>query len=324
MSNFDDGSEAGSDSVRKRGTERLRRDFGPLIEQALADPKTSDILLNPDGKLWLKRLGEPQCVIGTMEPWQAMSAMLTLAGMLGKTIGPNEPILDGELPFNNERFAGQIPPIVSAPTFAIRKRAIQVFPLISYVERGQMTREQYHAIKRGIVGRKNILVIGGTGSGKTTLVNAIIDEIVNHDPNDRILLFEDTGEIQCKAVNCVPYHTSQHVAMTDLLRVSLRMLPSRIIVGEVRGAEALDLLDAWNTGHPGGAGTLHADSAKLALQRLHSLVTRNEYAPSIIEPLIAEAVDLIVHIGETIEGRRVEGILEVLGWEDGKYITRDI
>ncbi len=312
------------ETVKKRITERLRRDLGPLVEGALNDPKTTDILLNADGQLWLKRLGEPTRIIGTMEAWRATSVMKTLAGLLGKTVGAKEPILDGELPFGNERFAGQLPPVVSSPCFAIRKPAITVFPLDSYVEQGIMTQAQCDAIKKAVRDHKNILVVGGTGSGKTTLINAVIQEMVDNDPNERVFIIEDTGEIQCSAINCVQYHTTLEVSMTDLLKTTLRMLPDRIIVGEVRGSEALDLLDSWNTGHDGGAGTLHANSAESALQRLKSLVTRNKHAPTDIEPLIAEAVHVIVQINRKSEVRRVEAILEIVGYENGNYITNTL
>ena len=312
------------ETVKKRIIERLRRDLGPLVEGALNDPKTTDILLNADGQLWLKRLGEPTRVIGTMEAWRATSVIKTLAGLLGKTVGAKEPILDGELPFGNERFAGQLPPVVSSPCFAIRKPAIKVFPLDSYVEQEIMTQAQCDAIKKAVRDHKNILVIGGTGSGKTTLINAVIQEMVDNDPNERVFIIEDTGEIQCSAVNCVQYHTTLEVSMTDLLKTTLRMLPDRIIVGEVRGSEALDLLDSWNTGHDGGAGTLHANSAESALQRLKSLVTRNKHAPTDIEPLIAEAVHVIVQINRKSEVRRVEAILEIVGYENGNYITNTL
>ena len=312
------------ETVKKRVTERLRRDLGPLVEGALNDPKTTDILLNADGQLWLKRLGEPTRVIGTMEAWRATSVIKTLAGLLGKTVGAKEPILDGELPFGNERFAGQLPPVVSSPCFAIRKPAITVFPLDSYVEQGIMTQTQCDAIKKAVRDHKNILVVGGTGSGKTTLINAVIQEMVDNDPNERVFIIEDTGEIQCSAINCVQYHTTLEVSMTDLLKTTLRMLPDRIIVGEVRGSEALDLLDSWNTGHDGGAGTLHANTAESALQRLKSLITRNKLAPTDIEPLIAEAVHVIVQINRKSEVRRVEAILEIVGYENGNYITNTL
>ncbi|MGP5477592.1 P-type conjugative transfer ATPase TrbB [Pseudomonas helleri] len=316
--------EDDQDTSKKRITERLRRDFGQLIMGALEDPKTTDILLNADGKLWLKRIGEASYVIGELTPHRATSAMKTLAGLLGKTIGTKEPILEGELPFGNERFAGQLPPLVTSPCFAIRKPAIKVFTLDSYVTQGVMTDEQCATIKDAVKNHKNILVAGGTGSGKTTLVNAIIQEMVNNDPVERMVIIEDTGEIQCAAINCVQYHTSREVSMTSLLKTTLRMLPDRIIVGEVRGAEALDLLDAWNTGHEGGAGTIHSNTAESALKRLKSLITRNKEAPADIEYLIADAVHVVVQISRKLEVRKVDEIIEVLGYENGKYSTRKL
>lgn len=123
---------------------------------------------------------------------------------------------------------------------------------------------------------------GGTGSGKTTLINAIIHEMILINPDERIFILEDTGEIQCTAQNFVQYHTTLDVDMTQLLKTTLRMRPDRILVGEVRGAEALDLLDAWNTGHEGGAATLHANDALSGLTRLESLISRNNHAPAAI------------------------------------------
>ena len=152
-------------------------------------------------------------------------------------------------------------------------------------------------------------------------MNAIINEMVLVDPTERVFIIEDTGEIQCAAENCVQYHTTMEVTMTMLLKTTLRMRPDRILVGEVRGAEALDLLDAWNTGHEGGAATLHANNPAAGLTRLKSLITRNTSAPADIEPLIGEAVHLVIHIARTQVGRRVQEILEVSGFSDGRYIT---
>ncbi|UJO99285.1 MAG: Flp pilus assembly complex ATPase component TadA, partial [Nitrosomonas sp.] len=166
---------------------------------------------------------------------------------------------------------------------------------------------------------RNILVIGGTGSGKTTLINAIINEMVLCDPDERIFILEDTGEIQCAAENFVQYHTTLDVDMTQLLKTTLRMRPDRILVGEVRGPEALDLLDAWNTGHEGGAATLHANDALSGLTRLESLISRNLLAPKEIMPLIAEAVDMVVHITRTPHGRKIQQIIEVQGFKRGSY-----
>jgi len=311
-------------SRRKRHLEKLRRDFGDVFMAALNDPKTIEILLNADGSLWQERLGEPMKVIGSMTATRAESVMRTIAACLDTIITRDKPTLEGELPLDGSRFAGQLPPIVSAPTFAVRKKASSVFTLGQYVEAGIMTEGQREVICEVVAQHKNILVIGGTGTGKTTLTNAIIQQIVTHDSKERIFIIEDTGEIQCVAVNCVPYHTTLEVSMTKLLRTTLRMRPDRILVGEVRGPEALDLLMAWNTGHEGGVATLHANNALSGLSRLAMLISMHPESPKSIEPLIGEAVHVVIHIAKTPAGRRIQEIIEVSGYANGSYQTRTI
>jgi len=281
-------------------------------------------MVNSDGRIWQEKLGQKIQHIGHLQSAQAEAVIKTVAGFHGKEINRFNPIIEGEFPLDNSRFAGQLPPVVASPTFAIRKKAIKIFTLDQYVDSGALARRHAEVIKNAVRDHRNILVIGGTGSGKTTLINAIIHEMVQSDPDERIFILEDTGEIQCQASNFVQYHTTLDVNMTQLLKTTLRMRPDRILVGEVRGPEALDLLDAWNTGHPGGAATLHANSAQEGLTRLKSLVSRNKSAPSEIEPLIGEAVHVVVHIARTPEGRRVQEILEVSGYSNGQYITKTL
>lgn len=319
----DDKSEEHS-SLKERARKKLQRDAGSLIVDALNDPKTVELMCNGDGKLWVERLGEPMHQIGQLKPAQAESIIKTVAGYHGKEVTRQKPLLEGEWPLDGSRFAGQLPPVVRAATFAIRKKAVAIFRLDQYVEAGIMTAAQCASIKKAVREHRNILVIGGTGTGKTTLVNAIIDDMVVGFPSERVFIIEDTGEIQCSAANFVQYHTTIEVSMTHLLKTTLRMRPDRILVGEVRGEEALDLLDAWNTGHPGGAATLHANSAAEGLTRLKSLVSRNKSAPAEIEPLIGEAVHVVISIARTPEGRRIQEILEISGHENGRYITRNI
>jgi type IV secretion system protein VirB11 len=312
------------DSIKERAKRKLERDMGADLLAALYDPKTVEIMLNADGKVWQERQGERATVIGKLRTAQSEAIIQTIAGYHGKEITRSNPLLEGEFPLDGSRFAGQMPPVVRAPTFAIRKKATAIFTLQQYVTAGIITEEQCKEITKAVVEHKNILVIGGTGSGKTTLVNAIINAMVNSDPTERVFIIEDTGEIQCIAANHVQYHTSIDVSMTMLLKTTLRMRPDRILVGEVRGEEALDLLDAWNTGHPGGAATLHANSAHEGLTRLKSLVSRNKSAPTEIEPLIGEAVDIVIHIARTPEGRRVQEIIEVTGYSNGQYVTKQL
>ena len=312
------------ESVSDRAKVKLERDLGPIILSALADPRTVEVMLNADGKLWQERLGDKMKCIGTLSISKGEAIIKTIAGFHGKEITRLKPILEGEFPLDGSRFAGQLPPVVPAPTFAIRKKAIAIFPLEQYVSDGIMTCNQFDAITKAVKDHKNILVVGGTGSGKTTLVNAIINKMVEFDPTERVFIIEDTGEIQCAAENYVQYHSTIDVPMTQLLKTTLRMRPERILVGEVRGPEALDLLMAWNTGHEGGTATLHANNAKAGLDRLSMLISMHPESPRPIEPLIGEAVHVVVFIAKTQEGRRIQEIIEVSGYRDGHYITSNL
>jgi type IV secretion system protein TrbB len=312
-----------TDESQRRELRKLRSDLGPVVLVALDDPRTVEVVLNPDGKLWQERLGEPMKEIGRMEAHQAVALLRGVATWLDTTITAERPLVEGELP-DGSRIAGQIPPVVSSPTFAIRKRASAVYTLAQYVAHGIMTPGQMEVLCDAVRDHRNILVVGGTATGKTTLGNALIAEMTRQFPHERVVIIEDTGELQCTAPNFVQYHTSPEVSMTQLLRTTLRMRPDRILVGEVRGGEALDLLMAWGTGHEGGIATLHANNAKEALSRMNLLISMRPDSPKPIEPLIGEAVDLVVHIARAEGGRRVRGILEVQGFDKGGYQIKEL
>ncbi len=298
--------------------------MGTQLLATLRDPSTVEVMLNADGLLWCERLGKGMECIGAFPAARAEAIIKTVAGFHRKEITRQSPYLDGEFPLDGSRFAAQIPPIVPAPTFAIRKRALSVYRLEQYVEQGIMTPRQRDVLLAAITSRCNILVVGGTGSGKTTLVNALIDTMMGMFPHLRVFIFEDTAEIQCRAENCVQYHTTVDVTMAKLLKISMRMRPDTILVGEVRGPEALDLLMAWNSGHEGGIATLHANNARAGLSKLALYISMNQDYPKPIDPLIAEAVQVVVHITRSADGRRVEDILEVQGYEQGEYRTRSL
>jgi len=311
-------------NVKERARRKIERDLGADYCAALYDPKTIELILNADGKLWQERLGERMRCIGTMRTAQATAIIETIAGYHGKTVTARTPTLECELPLDGSRFTGQLPPVVTSPTFTIRRRATAIFTLDEYVENGIMSEAQRVALVEAVATHQNILVIGGTGSGKTTLINAIINQMVAHDPDERMIIIEDTGEIQCAAENYVQYHTSIDVDMTALLKTTLRMRPDRILVGEVRGPEALDLLMAWNTGHEGGAATLHANNARAGLDKLSMLIGMHPNSPRTIEPLIAEVVGVVVDISRTREGRQIQEILKVTNFENGSYLTETL
>jgi P-type conjugative transfer ATPase TrbB len=311
-------------STKERARRMIERDMGTSLLATLRDPRTVEVMLNADGRLWCERLGEGMECLGTVPPARAEAIIKTVAGFHRKEITRQSPYLDGEFPLDGSRFAAQIPPIVPAPTFAIRKRALAVYQLEQYVEQGIMTARHRDVLLTAIADRRNILVVGGTGSGKTTLVNALIDSMMSLFPHLRVFIFEDTAEIQCRAENGVQYHTTVDVTMATLLKISMRMRPDRILVGEIRGPEALDLLMAWNSGHEGGIATLHANHARAGLSKLALYISMNQDYPKPIEPLIAEAVQVVVHITRCADGRRVDDILEVQGYEQGQYLTRSL
>jgi len=306
----------------RRIAEKLKRELGPAICGYLDDPTVIEIMLNPDGTLWVEHLGEPMRQVGSMPAAQAESLMGTVASTLRTQITAHNPILECELPLDGSRFEALIPPVVSGPTFTIRKKAVRIFTLADYVDGGIMTPGQCEAIEAAVRHRRNILVVGGTGTGKTTLTNAIIQHMASVAPQDRLAIIEDTGELQCSAKNVVLMRAVEHVDMTRLLKATMRLRPDRILVGEVRDGAALALLKAWNTGHPGGAATVHANSAPAGLIRMEQLVAEATQAPT--QTLIAEAIDLIVSIEKTAQGRRVNEVVTVEGHDGHHYITTPI
>lgn len=309
----------GKEQRRRRIAEKLRRELGPVVMALLEDSEVIEVMLNPDGALWVERLGKPMERVGEMPATQAEALMATVAGELNTTITAENPILECELPLDGSRFEALIPPVVPAPAFTIRKPAVRVFSLCDYVEQGIMTQDQSDAIAAGVRNRKNILVVGGTGSGKTTLTNAIIRHMADVAPQDRVAVIEDTRELQVTTENAISMRSVDHVSMTRLLKATMRLRPDRIIVGEVRDGAALALLKAWNTGHPGGVATVHANSALAGLVRLEQLVAEASTAP--MQKLIGEAIDLIVFIRKAGGGRRVDQIVTVSGHDGRDYLT---
>lgn len=305
---------------KNRRIEKIQRELGSQISGLLQDATVVEILLNADGILWVERLGESMTALGYFPNSRAESLIYSIASYHSTTITRDNPILECELPHYGARFEALIPPVVAAPIFTIRCRASQVFTLSDYVAAGIMDDTQKTQLETAIRERKNILVAGGTGSGKTTLANALIAEIVQAHPEHRLVIIEDTAEIQCAAENAVLLHATETVDMLRLLKATMRLRPDRILVGEVRGPEALALLKAWNTGHPGGVATVHANSATAGLIRLEQLIA--EATPTPMQVLIGEAVDLVVSIVKTPRGRQVQEIIHVQGYtpQDG-YVT---
>ncbi|WP_077355250.1 P-type conjugative transfer ATPase TrbB [Brevundimonas sp. LM2] len=289
----------------------LRTALGPAIAAWLDQADVVEVMLNPDGRLWLDRLSSGLEPTGqTLSAADGERIVRLVAHHVGVEVHAGAPRLSAELPEGGERFEGLLPPVVAAPSFAIRKPAVAVFTLADYVASAVLTTGQAEALEQAVRSRKNILVAGGTSTGKTTLVNALLAVVAQTD--DRVVLIEDTRELQCRAPNLVALRTQDGAAsLRDLVRSALRLRPDRIPIGEVRGAEALDLLKAWGTGHPGGLGTLHAGSARGALHRLEQLV--QEAVPVVPRALIADTVDVLAVLSGRGAARRLSELVAVEG-----------
>ena len=305
-----------------RSARMLRTALGPAIALWLEDPDVVEVMLNPDGRLWIDRLASGLVDTGErLLPSDGERIVRLVAHHVGAEVHAGSPRVSAELPETGERFEGLLPPVVTAPAFAIRKPAVAVFTLDDYVAAGIMCARQAETLRAAVADRCNILVAGGTSTGKTTLTNAVLAEVAK--TADRVVVIEDTRELQCKAQNLVGLRTKDGVAsLSDLVRSSLRLRPDRIPIGEVRGAEALDLLKAWGTGHPGGVGTIHAGSALGALRRLEQLI--QEVVVTVPRALIAETIQLIAVLAGRGSDRRLAELARVEGLgPDGDYVLHD-
>ena len=316
-------SLAAAEEAQGRRRQMLRTAFGPTIAAALADPTVIEVIVNPDGKLWIDRatLGRQDTGerVGSAE---AERIIRLVAAHVRREVHDKAPIVSAELPESGERFEGVMPPLSPAPCFAVRKPAEVLYRLADYVTARIISPRQAQALALSVRERKNILVVGGTSSGKTTLVNALLAEIA--ELNERVVILEDTRELRCAAADSVSLRTKPGVAtLGDLVRSTLRLRPDRIIIGEVRGPEALDMLKAWNTGHPGGVTTVHANSARDGLYRLEQLV--QEAVVTVPRDLIVQTVDVVVFLQGRGANRHVETLVELSSLdEDGDYLLKPL
>ncbi|QCE35341.1 P-type conjugative transfer ATPase TrbB [Acetobacteraceae bacterium] len=310
--------------TKQRDTiERLKRRCGELILDPLDNPNVTDIMLNPDGNLFIEGFGIEKSIVGKISPLNAKIIVDLVASYHGKIVNDRYPKLECNFPLDDSRFEGVYPPYVRNATFALRKKPTKIFTLEDYIQNGGITQRQSEVLKEAIRGenngrdKKSIIVVGGTGSGKTTFLNALLHAVSSLTPEDRIITMEERSyELQISSEDKVQMYAEKEGGLEELLRISLRLNPSRLIVGEVRDGAALGLLKALNTGHPGGFSTIHADSALLGLSKLVSYVSENQNAPRFIEPMIAEAVNLVVFMEKTSKGiRRVNEIIRVNKWD---------
>lgn len=298
------------------------------IAAYLDDTRVLEILLNPDGRVWVDRAGEGMSLTGTiMAAAEAEALLRYIATESGTTLTRASPTLAGTLPHWGARVQGWMPPAVKRPAFAIRKPSPLVFSLDDYVDKGVLTAVQCDALVRAVLDRKNILVGGGTGTGKTTFANALL-RVIAERTADRLFIAEDRPELQCTAPNVLIVQTARGSYETrDAIFDALRARPDRIVVGELRDGAALELLKAWNTGHPGGIATIHANDTRGMLHRFCQLIEETVYpAP---RDLVAEAIDVCVHLTLDLRspaGRRLSGLDAVNGHSpaDGRWLVKPL
>ena len=287
----------------------LRTAVGSVIANALDDPEVIEVLLNPDGSLWIDRVGSGRSATGIQLSSHAAERLIRLVAIaMGVEVHSDAPSVCVDLLERGERFEGLLPPIVRAPMFAIRKRAIGVIRLEHYVREQILTQAQAEFLRQAVRTRLNILIAGGPATGKTTLANALLREVAM--TKDRVMVLEDAVELQCTAENHIPLRTQRgSVSMAELVRSALQLRPDRIVVGEIRGIEALDLLNAWGADHPGGIATIHAGSALGTLERLEQLI---QQAVAITpRSLIARTIGVVVYIAGYGRVRRIEDLVRV-------------
>lgn len=297
--------------------------MGMEICAYMQDPKVIEIIVNPDGKLWIDTVDRGRVDTKVrIVPELSEQIIYQVAHFAGKICNEQHASLAAEFPADGSRFQGMLPRLVAAPSFVIRKHAMKLYTLEDYIKQGVMNERQAQAVREAVLDKKNLIIAGGTKSGKTTFLNAVLNEIAQLE--ERIITIEDTKELKCDAPNLWAMLTDGSHSQDDLLRDSLRLTPDRIIVGELRGGEALTFLDICNTGHDGGAASLHASSAQKALLRLEQLVSRVSVNPQ--QVIIGEAVDVIVFMNRRGNSRCVEEIIRVDGFEPLKqrYLTEKI
>ena len=305
-----------------RRFEALRLQMRSIIP-FLDDPTVIEIALNADGRVWIEKMGAAMvCTDVRMSKDEAMVMLGLAADAIGTEISAAKPSLAALIPGWNTRLQAMIPPVVEAPTFTIRKPPTKVFTLDDYVRRGILSARQGDDIRRAVGDRANILVGGSTGSGKTTLTNAILAEIAEQT-DDRLYIVEDMRELQCAAPNKLQIFVQEPVyGWQRAIMDALRSRPDRIVVGEIRGgAAALELTKAWNTGHPGGVATVHANDTRGMLDRVCQLL--EEVIPVAPRAFLAHVINVCVHLTKDPShpaGRRISGLDRVRGLNpDGSW-----
>ena len=298
---------------------KLNRELG-VLRAYLYEDDVQEIFVNCDGKIFVIRAGKGKEFVGYMSVDNVDGFLASVASSLNTSITKSSPTIDGMLIIDGSRISGEIPPIVTGPSMRIRKHAKTVVELSSFVDNAVMTTEQYEMIQKAIRAKRNIVIVGGTASGKTFLANSILREVSQLTPSDRILTIEDTPELNVVADDYLSWYVTDDVSMQKMLHRALRATPDRIVVGEVRGAEAYQLLKMWNTGHSGGLCTIHSDRGETdGLMRLERMCGESDEAKGMPREWIGSLIGNVVHVLINIvnEGgtRKIHSIINVNSYD---------
>lgn len=302
--------------------------LGPTVLDALSDPDVIEVMANPDQRLWVEHRPQGRILVGAMPQASTEAAIRLIASSAGRTVNPHEPMIAAMLPpvealgRSRSRFQGMWPPLVAAPSFVIRKLGSVVWGLNDYVGTKIATQQQIEVLREAMTARKNVIVAGGTSSGKTTLLNACLAEPCFQEA--RVVLLEDTAELNFTGEDAVGLVAEPPNTLRDLVKATLRLRPDRIVVGEVRGGEALEMLKAWNTGHPGGLGTVHSDGPVQAMQRIKDLAAE---ASTVSNQTVVDAIGLVVFIRRDEHhpaGRVIESVAEPGLNREGRFEVRPV
>lgn len=277
-------------------------DIGPVVVEGLSDPRNLDVVINPDGKVFAERSDGTRACLGDADPTSTERAVGIVAHVCKRELGVSRVRLTARLPWSGDRFTAHMRPGGGGPAISIRKHLKRSICLGDYKDVGALTPRLYEVLMTAVHERRRVLVVGGTGSGKTTLVNALLSEVAAVCPTDRVYAIEEVRELRIENADSAQIECEGE-AFRHEVEFAMRMNPGRLCVGEVRGGEALELIKAWTSGHAGGFATVHANSAAAGVRRL-GLLAEIGLGRAVPFELLADALEVVVMVQRTSTGAR--------------------